>query len=72
MKVLKNEVKTQVEGRKFQKNSIGPLVHTNIVVITSTKVTCTFVVKMSSWNDMTLENVKADVKQLLGQSGLQF
>ncbi|KAG0576572.1 hypothetical protein KC19_5G090400 [Ceratodon purpureus] len=48
------------------------IVYTSIVVITSAKVTCTFIVKMSSWNDMTLEEVRADIKKLLGKSGLQF
>ncbi|XP_024375134.1 transcription factor EAT1 isoform X2 [Physcomitrium patens] len=48
------------------------IVHTNIVVITPTKVTCSFVVKMSSWNVMAVTDVEADIKQLLGQSGLLF
>lgn len=48
------------------------IVHTNIIVISSTKVTCTYVVKMSSWNEMTLEDVKADTIKLLGSSGLEF
>nr|PNR37423.1 hypothetical protein PHYPA_020532 [Physcomitrium patens] len=47
------------------------IVHTNMIAITS-KVICSFIVKMSSWNDMEMKEVKVDTKRLLRQFGLQF
>jgi len=59
--IYKQDTGLYVHLSRAIESFVNEIVYTSISAISSTEAVCVFLVKMSSWNGMTLPDVKADV-----------